>query len=198
MSRYAQACCKVDPAAFVKAMGWVSTQNLLARVTWKRAACTALSLSSFAPPASKKHLYGRGVVRLADLPPNAVGGGWWLVVRSSWDLRHAPVHDQRRELVGRRELDHGRLAQAPRPPPALSDLPSCVRLVAGCGMECHTFVGMVAPKTFSYLLVNYLFFSAGQRPQNQGQGLKVRATPPQGRLLLAQHPPTKKRTKVQQ
>ncbi|ELR12897.1 uncharacterized protein ACA1_095270 [Acanthamoeba castellanii str. Neff] len=38
MSRYAQACCKVDPAAFVKAMGWVSAQNLLARVTWKRAA----------------------------------------------------------------------------------------------------------------------------------------------------------------
>ena len=50
MSRYAQACCKVDPAAFVKAMGWVSTQNLLARVTWKRAACTALlSLSLFRP-----------------------------------------------------------------------------------------------------------------------------------------------------
>jgi hypothetical protein len=84
MSRYAQACCKVDPAAFVKAMGWVSTQNLLARVTWKRAACTALlSLSlSFAPSASTKHLYGRGVVRLADLPPKRCG--WWLVVGGWW------------------------------------------------------------------------------------------------------------------
>jgi hypothetical protein len=114
MSRYAQACCKVDPAAFVKAMGWVSAQNLLARVTWKRAACTALSLA----PSASLHLYA--VAWFVLLTSQTLC--WWLAVavRSSRDLRHASVHDQRRELVGRRELDHGRLAQAPRPPPSLS------------------------------------------------------------------------------
>jgi hypothetical protein len=57
MSRYAKACCDVDPAAFVEAMGWVSSQNLLARVTWKRAACThtlhpLLPVSVYATPCA--------------------------------------------------------------------------------------------------------------------------------------------------
>jgi hypothetical protein len=40
MSRYAQTCCGVDPKAFINAMGWTSNQNWLARVAWKRSACT--------------------------------------------------------------------------------------------------------------------------------------------------------------